>query len=187
MDTIFKMLGVDNCGAKEETLVDLNTDSMISTEISDAPVEMTSLIDTPRVKSSLSYANVIGDDSLSMNELMVVENGLNDVVTKPAYNCTDLNHIDAGLVTILNFLRSANACCRVTFDPGGNWEFNCQDGSAPVSFNVEGSLYVQCSFIKGSRQSFGVFDPDGNYDIQLKLSIVEPDEYGKKSLLSMNP
>ncbi|CAI9094851.1 OLC1v1030657C1 [Oldenlandia corymbosa var. corymbosa] len=46
--------------------------------------------------------------------------------------------------------------------------------------------YPDCSFIKGSCQSFDVIDPGGNDDIRWKLFDVEPDESGKKSLLSMN-
>ncbi|CAI9089411.1 OLC1v1023980C1 [Oldenlandia corymbosa var. corymbosa] len=103
MVTMFKMLGVDNCGANEGEEEEVLSGGFIDKSLSldgdiDEHVEMLCLIDAGDIKSSLSYDyNVIGDDSLSKNELIVVENELNDIVTKPAYEGANLNHTDAGL------------------------------------------------------------------------------------------
>ncbi|CAI9112563.1 OLC1v1013029C1 [Oldenlandia corymbosa var. corymbosa] len=93
------------------TLVDLNTDSLISNEIYDASVEMVSLIDTPRAKPSLSCVYDM------VNELLTIEDLSSKNIELPN-DCLDWNHVDANLVTSLNSLRSSNASCLVTFDPG---------------------------------------------------------------------
>ncbi|CAI9111759.1 OLC1v1012071C1 [Oldenlandia corymbosa var. corymbosa] len=128
----------------------LDADSVSLVGIIEEPDDEMSLIDVVRVDFFVTGGTEkCHEDKTAVFGGNVVESNL---------NLSLLFGVEAVSESFVNSPTNVNVGCPITFDPGGNWEFKCQDGSEPVFSNVEGGMNVQCPFVKGSCLSFSVFD-----------------------------